>query len=31
LPGIAAASTISVTLLLGLSSTFTLDNPSRTP
>src|SRR6266568_7499266 len=31
LPGVRAASTISVTLLLGQSSTVTLDNPSRTP
>ena len=31
LPGVPAASTISVTLLLGQSSTVTLDNPSRTP
>ena len=31
LPGIPAASTISVTLLLGQSSTVTLDDPSRTP
>src|SRR6266702_1862971 len=31
LPGVRAASTISVTLLLLPSSTVTLDNPSRTP